>query len=520
MGPRPCHSTSKPFAALPAAALIACALAGMGEAGAADVPYRMSGQGWAEFGRIVHSTDTLLENLNGNTLQSAGAQFTAYADIGESWEGAFGIGGLQVHNMQGNDGNAKIMQFKFRNFITEARMTYYRGDKADPGFSLTFGNFDYAYNPDIKNLGLYLLRGTVYPGFLVSGFRDPGVDPTQGDILGLKMHNTFGKFSQDVVFANERQFPPSFDWSLGYIGKFKPTAYLTFGAGANFYRVLSAQTDLTTPNSEAYAYEGDLVGSGSYHPYDGKFIEVDTSGSGGDRAKWDTVAYTHKGIKLMGMMSFDPKEALGLGGGLGPEDLKLYAEAALIGVKNYGTIYGKRSERIPVVVGFNLPAFGWLDVMSLEVEWYGARYRNDIGKLTDSKKSQLPSPIPMSYKSYDPISDKGGVDPVTGRLLRDSVDAGGTVVTDADGNPIKVAGDLQIRGTALDIENLTQDNWKWSLYMQKTVREHVRFTAQVANDHFRPAPIRGTKYTDVGGTAESSSSLKDWYFMVRMGYFF
>ena len=490
-------------------AALACA---PGAAHAADVPYRMSGQGWAEFGHIVHSTDTLLENLNGNTLQSAGAQFTAYADIGEHWEGAFGIGGLQVHNMQGNDGNAKILQFKFRNFITEARMTYYRGDKADPGFSLTFGNFDYKYNSDIKNLGLYLLRGTVYPGFLVSGFRDPAVDETQGDILGLKMHNRFGKFSQDVVFANERQFPPSFDWSLAYVAKYKPIEALTLGAGANFYRILSAKSELTSPTSESYGYEGDLVASGSYHPYDGRFIEVDTTGSGGDPAKWDTIAYTHKGIKVMGMMSFDPKKAFGWEGRLGPEDLKIYAEAALIGVKNYGTIYANPSERIPVVVGFNLPAFGWLDVVSLEVEWYGAKYRNDIAKLTDGNKSQLPSPIPVSYKSYDPISDKGGVDPVTGRLLKDSLDA--------DGNPIKVPGSLQIRGTALDIQNLTQDDWKWSLYAQKTVREHVRFMAQVANDHFRPAPVRGTKYKDLGGTAEASSSMKDWYFMVRLGYFF
>jgi hypothetical protein len=476
------------------AALAVAALA----ASAADIPYRISGQGWAEAGRIVHSTDTLLENLNGNTLQSAGAQFTAYADIGANWEGAFGIGGLQMHDMQGDDDVARNVRFFFRNFITEARVTYFRGDKADPDFSLTFGNFDYDYNPDIKNLGLYLLRGTVYPGYLVSGFMDPAVDGTRGDVLGLKMHNAFGRFSQDVIFANERQFPPDFDWSLAYVGKLRATPALTLGAGVNFYRILPANAALTTPAPERYGDEKDLVGSGDYHVYDGKYIEIDTAGSGGDKAKWDTIAYTHRGVKLMAMASFDPKKAFGLGGGFGEQDLKVYAEAALIGVQNYGSIYADRLQRIPVTIGFNIPAFHFLDVVSLEAEWYGARYRNDIGKLMESQKSELPSPIPMSYKSYEPFIDRGGVDPVTGRLRKDST---------------------LVRGTALDIENLTQDDWKWSLFLQKTVRGHVRFTGQIANDHFRPQPVRD-KGSDLGGTSEFSSSLDDWYFMFRMGYFF
>lgn len=481
----------------------ACGLAGLAAttAKAAGVPYRISGQGWAEMGGIVHSTDTLLVDLNNNVLQTVGAQFTAFADISESLEGAFGIGGFQGHNVQGNDVHAKLLQFFFRNFITESRITYYKGEKADPNFSLTFGNFDYNYNPDIKNLGLYLLRGTVYPGFLVSGFMDPAIDDTRGDILGLKLHNTFGKFRHDLVFANERQFPPSFDWSLGYVAKYQPVPAFTIGAGFNLYRVLSANSDLTTPTKESYVYEGDLVGAGNYHPYDGRFIEIDTVGSAGDPSKWDTTAYTHKGAKLMGMMSFDIKKALDLGGTFGEQDLKFYAEAALVGVKNYGTIYANRMERIPVMAGFNLPTMGWLDVMSVEVEWYGAKYRNDIAKLGPSSNySQLPSPIPVSYLSSQGIIDKGGVDPATGRLMRDS--------------------SVMIKGTALDIQNLTQDDWKWSLFAQKTVREHIRFTAQVANDHFRPTPMRGVSYKESGGTAEASSSLDDWYFMFRLGYFF
>ncbi|MDB5049957.1 MAG: hypothetical protein JWO30_3028 [Fibrobacteres bacterium] len=494
---------------------------------ATDVAYRISGQGWAEYGRVAHATDTLLVNMNGNALQSAGAQFTAYADIGENWEGAFGIGGFQVHHMQGGSGvSSRSMQFYFRNFITESRMTYFRGGKADPAFSLTFGNFNYNYNPDIKNLGLYLFRGTVYPGFLVSGFMDPAVDDTKGDILGLKAHNRFGNLSNDLIFANERQFPPTFDWSLGDVLKYRPIEGVEVGAGFNLYRILSANGELTTPDNADYYSQDSIATANGGSPYDHDYTEgiIDTLRNAQGQPVIDsatllprlhyvpTVTYTHQGIKLMGMASFDPKKVFGFGAGLGAEDLKLYAECALIGVKNYGNVYSDRSQRIPVVVGVNLPAFKWLDVVSLEVEYYGARYRNNISKLTQRKYSDLPSPIPVSYNTYDPISSKG-VDPVTGRLLKDS--------TDAAGNPIKVPGDVQIRGTALDIEHLTQDDWKWSLFFQKTLRQHIRFSGQIANDHFRPQPTH-TLYSDLDGTGatELSSSMKDWYFMCRLGYFF
>lgn len=529
----------KPLAASWATVMVASSVIialAAGVACADNVAYHISGQGWAETGRIVHSTDTLLENLNGNSLQSAGAQFTAHADIGENWEGAFGIGGYQAHNMQGTDQFARSMNFFFKNFITESRMTYFQGDKADPRFSLTFGNFNYDYNPDVKDLGLYLFRGTVYPGFLVSGFMDPTVDETRGDILGLKIRNVFGKFSQDVILSNERQFPPAFDWSLGYVGKYRPMEGLEFGAGFNWYRLLSANSDLTTPDRADYrAKDSTVTANPAANRYDHLYTEgrIDTvrdaqnqpvvdSSTGKARLRYvPMVFYTHRGIKLMGMASLDPKKVFGFGESLGEQDLKLYTEVALIGVQNYGSVYADRAQRIPVVFGINLPAFKWLDVVSLEVEWYGARYRNNISKLTQSNYSGLPSPIPISYDTYDPISGHGGVDPVTGRILRDSLDAQGQAVADANGNTIKVPGNTRIVGTALDIQNLTQDDWKWSLFFQKTVRQHVRFTGQIANDHFRPEAVQAKYFPLPGtGTSEFSSSMKDWYFMFRMGYFF
>jgi hypothetical protein len=55
--------------------------------------------------------------------------------------------------------------------------------------------------------------------------------------------------------------------------------------------------------------------------------------------------------------------------------------------------------------------------------------------------------------------------------------------------------------------------------VEKTVGGHIRFAAQVANDHFRPRPVGGP-INELGGWTEAFSSTKDWYVMFRMGYFF
>jgi len=79
---------------------------------------------------------------------------------------------------------------------------------------------------------------------------------------------------------------------------------------------------------------------------------------------------------------------------------------------------------------------------------------------------------------------------------------------------------IKVKGTALDPENLTADDWKWSINAEKTVAGHVRFTGQVANDHFVPRPIRGGLITENSGLSQVFSSTKDWYIMGRVGYFF
>src|SRR6185295_20132947 len=75
-----------------------------------NVTVKIHGLGWSEVGRIMHVTDTLVNNVNGNWLQSSGAQFTAEAAFGDNWQGALGFGGYQIYSSLGKAGDARVVR--------------------------------------------------------------------------------------------------------------------------------------------------------------------------------------------------------------------------------------------------------------------------------------------------------------------------------------------------------------------------------------------------------------------------
>lgn len=455
------------------------------------IGYKIHGQAWFEGGRIMEATDTLIMgaapgnvlDLQGNILQSLGGQFTVTADFTDNLEGAFGFGAQKVNHSLGKGPNSLLAISLFQNFLTESRLTYYTGEKADPNLSFTLGSFAYKYNRDVRNLGLYLLRGPVYPGILMGGFNDFAVDTTKGTMLGFKAHHKAGIFSHDLILNSEREIPPTMDWSLAYIAKLD-VGPLEFGAGVNFYKLIAYKDELLTPGKMS---EGDLGFKKA------NYIEVAPGTT-------DTVFFTHKGEKLMGMFSLDMQQLLGTEFS-NPDDMKLYGEIGVIGITNYGKAYNDITKRMPAMLGFNIPTGGWLNHLSLEVEYYGALYRSDLGRVGytntvapwTQQPRPIPSPKPVSYADY-------------------GIDSAGLWINGTD--------TVRVKGTAFDKENQTQDNIKWSLFAEKLIGNHLSIMVQVANDHFRPKPVATTLISAEGGTQEAFASPKDWYFMFRMGFFF
>ncbi len=442
------------------------------------IKIQVHGQGWFDQGRIMTTSDSVLRdgNTEGNSvnisntwLSSFGAQVVATADIADNLEAVIGIGAYRVtHSVGSYMTNTNITKQPFyyaisfyKNYLPQSRLTYYLGDKATPWFSITGGSFSYNYNPDVKNLGAYLLRGAVYPGILVSGFKDFSIDSTKSNVMGLKVHNQIGNFSHDLILKNETDLPPTFDLSLAYIAKYRAFEALDFGFGVNSYRLIPYVSKLEKPGHLGVALDNGR--------------SIDTVGANGDSAKF--VYLTHQGVKVMGMFSIDLKHWLNASL-LGSQDLKLYGEAALIGISNQGSVYKNRKERIPVMLGFNLPVFGWLDFLSVEGEWYGSKYRNDVANLGSLNGV-------ADWTEYKPTRVTPSPAPVSG-FYADS----------------------------------TKDNIKWSINIEKTIQKHLRLSGQVASDHYRPAPIATGLISSTGGTAEAFTRPSNMYFEFRLAYLF
>ena len=141
----------------------------------------------------------------------------------------------------------------------------------------------------------------------------------------------------------------------------------------------------------------------------------------------------------MARLSFDPKAFIpGAEDLFGESDLKLYAEAIIIGTKSYPDTrvggglqysYEDWKEKMPVTFGFNLPAFGILDVFNMEFEWWDSKYINNYYNVY--MNTSLPNPdIPKSGIKRSP--------------------------------------------------------WKWSVYAKRSFfNGHFSFIAQAARDHMR-----------------------------------
>ena len=485
---KPTEMTTKKSFGAAGLLLAALNLANAGDAHSQGVPIRINGVGWIQAGRIMHSSDTIGFNYNGNWFQGVRGQMTALAEISPSWEGSIGIGIRQIQKSltgqnvaQGSPTSAARLSVGVEPYIAQARFTYTHGDRESSPFQLTFGYFPFQYNENVRNLGLYLLRGTVYPGFIFSGFE---LDETIGiaSQLGANLRSTTGNFTHDVLLTSETRIRPLFDYSLAYIGKYKPNEFFEVGAGVNFYRLLPINDELTTPRDPAVFLEDQGL-ERIESPYDRRHFYLDSTSPG----QVDTVRFTLAGTKVGAFASVDFKGLFGAGA-LGPEDLKLYTELAVIGVKDYKGIYNDISQRIPIMVGFNLPTFNLLDHLSFEAEWYGSPYRNDYQKLEN-------------YYSPIPVSNQGvGRKPV--------VDSTGKAMLSYSGQNFE-------KTDPYDVENRHKDDIKWSLHGAKTFKDHIRISGQVANDHFRTG---GTFFSD--GYETAFSTLKDWYFMVKLAYFF
>ncbi len=327
-------------------------------------------------------------------------------------------------------------------YLTEAEYKHRFGDVKSPWLVFEAGYFPFKYNPDARDLGEYLFRTGTYPQYINTVF-----DQAFARLPGFHaaLHPTSNLTIDGLFYSNMEEWYATGDWNLAAIATYTPARGIVLGMGGSLNSIISADSNQTTPRDASDAYHI------TYNEATGKS---------------DTSFYTFKGAKVMAMASIDLKEFFGTMGymGYGKEDLKIFGEAAILGLKNYPSTldtpvvsYNNILQRIPVMAGINLPTFKLLDVLSCQAEWFGSPYPNDIGGIVNSEL-----PLPLSYN--------------------------------------------------LTLNNFPDDHWKWAMYATKKFFKYYTLTAQVADDHLRYTALPTDVNIDFN---EVFHNLHEWYYILK-----
>jgi hypothetical protein len=342
--------------------------------------------------------------------------------------------------------------------------------------SLQVGSFGYKYNPDAHNLGEYLYRSGTYPGFVWSNDGWLLMNRAGNYSHGLLATVKHGRFTHNLSLFMEMLYSPVGDFSPGYDFGFKGP-WFDFGGGVVLNHYLPIRPSALRPRDEANLYvrvkdaRPNAAGGVDTVSYYMPKTEIPNVPMANPQDTDVVHRWTSKGVKLMGRAALDLGRLLPEGL-CGPEDLRLFGEVAVLGWANQPFFYEKRSERIPIMLGFNLPTFHLLDLLSLQMEYYKSPY-NDI----DYFNSQS---IPVWKASF-------------------AKDSAGSYLTDASGRIIPVADH--------------KDDMKWSVYARKGLNQSITIFAQAASDHFRltDADYRVTPVPLTGRPTE-------WYYLLRLEF--
>ena len=330
-------------------------------------------------------------------------------------------------------------------YLNQMQATYSFGNLENPFLKVSTGYFPFTYNRDIKSLGEYLFRATAYPGYIVNDFAS-----VYKRLLGLHVQSEpVQNLKLDLLFTSEMQAPVG-DWTPSLLASYamggqKNHPLAEVGAGVSFTRLFSVDSRLTSP----HYINNEVV------------TNADTfTTPNGDSIVGDTTYFSFSAIKVMARFSLDIKQFFGAPGIFGDEDLKLYGEACILGIKDYPVYYDSILRRIPIMVGFNIPAFKLLDVLSVEVEWYDNKFANDY---TNTYYGLHVTPTPV-ISNYEP-------------------------------KPFPLY---------------------WSVFARRSITHGIQLLAEVTRNHY----YTQTKYPNYQDRCEATPSHGDWMFIGRIQYSF
>jgi hypothetical protein len=385
-------------------------------------------------------------------------------DIQDRLSLSVGIRGMfWYHYPETNQSHTRLT--KFISDVLEAQGVYRLGAPSDPWGKVQFGLFPFKYNPDAKNLGEYLLRSGAYPNYITTGGWSI-INSAEFLTEGVNLEARTGPLKHNLLVTIERGIEPINDLSPIYMAAYAPNKVFDIGLGVEFAHLIAVKPSATTPNGPTF--KGDPL-----NRYKGDSLVFDTATTGYSN-------FTFKSTKLMARASLN-LQALIQSTLLGPEDLKFYAEAAVLGVKDYPYYYEGVIHRIPIMAGVNLPTFKLMDMLSFEVEYQNTQFAENVA---------------ISYENGLPIP----------QVRKDAI------------------GTYQDAVAKYDKDANGSQDLKWSFYGKKSVIPGLTLYAQAASDH-----MRGIQYTKVFQSDLVTKSWNydkhavwyfpfkgDWYFLFRV----
>lgn len=477
-----------------------------------------------EFGYVVDG----LYNAGGQNsvisrmewVDHLGAFLTKEAVVNDRLFLSAGLGGIFQFRKPETVGLGFLYHQRKTFFIgpTRAEAVYHLGDLERPWLKIGTGIFPYKYNPDAVNLGEYLFRAGAYPTYSVTGGYAI-VGNAGAQLEGFKANFQAGNLRADLLLFTETTLAPLYDWSLGLVAGYTlGDGLLDIGAGVNFQRLLQVKPSRTARrlNKNSYfTYNGkEYTGYSDYYNYPAAFYaskadsmeaSLGLATTQADSARIQALAagfrtkaapyttdgalvdsllalpetdpgrpqldyYSAAGVLLMARFAFDVKNLFDVAA-FGPQDLKLYGEVNLLGVKDYPILYADKQARMPVMVGFNLPGFKLLDLIAVQAEYQKSPWLNNTYQRGTAS-------INLPY-------------------LPNSTDAAMSKVD------------------YFDMKH--KDDFKWSVLLRKNLHRNVSLSAQVASDHMRLTSSQfyyGPQFDHNEVTAFDNQ----WYWMTQLSW--
>jgi hypothetical protein len=375
------------------------------------------------------------------------------------------------------------------------------GRISQPEFSLTVGRFEYKYNDEARNLGEYLFRTGSYPGYVITNF-----DLPLARLSGIKASLRFPDFlEQNLLLTTLREIRPFYDLSVSYLAKASIGKIARIGAGVSFDNCVDAEIPENSV-TKSYAQNGYLT------------------------SPTDTGYYTFKGTKLLAHVTIDPKSFFRYSPFFGDEDLKIYGEAAILGLKDYPASnafdslnnsnpwgYDDLSKRIPAMIGINLPTHQLLSycilpaILGYELEFNADR------KLGKTLTCGLPGLV-LGVGSW--VLDHFCGTNTRLDLISLEAEWYGCPYQDSYANPmtngLPVPSTIRTPGYSDDKGEISYDDVKWSLFAKKRFLKNGEIIVQFARDHSR-SDIQLKKYSDFQAALVRPAH---WYWMSKIKFYF